>query len=182
MKKIISNAALRALCKKNRWCREATSGQYEKLFQVNSAGCSLQELAAIIWFCSDSNVHSREAIANGIKEARQYETNTRNIQIKSFIERKVPADWNKWSIERRREFWSGMSYTTEGSVSGLVQRDKVCAVEVWCELLNGEPDNMGPEDVKEINCVIASSKNWKKSADPFRFGPYGVNRGFVRRK
>lgn len=182
MKKIISNEALRALCKKNRWCREATSGQYEKLFHVNSAGCSLAELAAIIWFCSDSNVHNRKAIANGIKEAMQYEMQIRNNQIISFIERKVPANWNKWSIDRRREFWAGMSYTTEGSVSGLIQRDKVCAAEVWCELLNGEPDNMSPADVQEINGVIASSKNWKKSADPSRFGPYGVNRGFVRKE
>jgi hypothetical protein len=182
VKKVISNTALRALCEKNKWCTEATSGQYEKLFQANSLGCSLHELSAIIWFCSDSNANSREAIAEEIKETRQGKLTARYNQIVEFIERKVPADWHKWDIEHRRDFWEGMSYTTEGSVSGLIQREQVCAMEIWCELLNGEPDTMLPEDAKEINNIIKATKQWGDQATPYRFGPYAVQRGFVRCK
>lgn len=63
----------------------------------------------------------------------------------------------------------------------LVDRERVCALEVWVEALGGDIKNMRAQDTKEINAVIATMPEWKKSKSVLRFNQdYGVQRGFVR--
>lgn len=49
----ISNEKLRELCIKNGWFGRGTNFQYDKLFYANKMGCSIDELATIIWLCTD---------------------------------------------------------------------------------------------------------------------------------
>lgn len=44
---------LRSLCIKNNWFTCGTNRQYEKLFYANEHGCPVEEIATIIWLCSD---------------------------------------------------------------------------------------------------------------------------------
>ena len=44
---------LRALCIRENWFHSGTNEQYEKLFQLNEAGASVDVLAALIWTCTD---------------------------------------------------------------------------------------------------------------------------------
>lgn len=50
---LVSTYFLRDLCIKNNWFTCGTCEQYEKLFELNRTGCSLQDLATVIWLCSD---------------------------------------------------------------------------------------------------------------------------------
>lgn len=59
---IISNEDLRMLCIKNDWFTCGTNRQYDKLFYANSQGASLDEIATIIWLCSDDDDHCRRDI------------------------------------------------------------------------------------------------------------------------
>lgn len=52
----ISNAQLRGLCIRNRWFTGGTNSQYEKLFEMNENGASIEHIATVIWLCSDSEV------------------------------------------------------------------------------------------------------------------------------
>lgn len=52
---------LRALCIKNNWFTCGSIRQYEKLFDRDSEGASLNELATIIWVCS-SEEHTKQSI------------------------------------------------------------------------------------------------------------------------
>ena len=45
---------LRELCIKNNWFTCGTVEQYNRLFERNQAGASINELSIIIWICSDN--------------------------------------------------------------------------------------------------------------------------------
>lgn len=61
--KTIDSFDLRQLCINNNWFTCGSIKQYEKLFDRNSEGASLDELATIIWICSDEDKgHTKQSI------------------------------------------------------------------------------------------------------------------------
>lgn len=106
------------------------------------------------------------------------EQSAREGLIKEFVEKNVPADWSKWDLERRRMFWAG---GVAGEVI-TVERDKICALEVWCELLNGDYKGMKYQDAAEINGILAMMAGWKKQKNGARYGYCGYQRGFEKVK
>ncbi len=116
-----------------------------------------------------------------LKQEEHREASVREGLILEFVERQVPADWAKWSIDRRRDFWAGAAHAQEGAALELVERDRISAVEVWCELFNGSVRDMKQADTREINAVLAGMKAWKRCDKVLRCGPYNVQRGFIRR-
>lgn len=46
---------LRQLCIDNDWFTCGTVEQYDKLFYANENGCPIEEIATIIWLCSDED-------------------------------------------------------------------------------------------------------------------------------
>ena len=97
--------------------------------------------------------------------------------IREFLEREVPEDWRERSLDERRIFWS-MKHTGEEK---RVPRDRVCALEVWCEALNGDPKYFKRQDAAEINGILEKTPGWEKAKRALRFGAqYGVQKGFIR--
>lgn len=115
------------------------------------------------------------------KQEEHREVSVREGLIESFVEKRVPVDWQKWPIDRRRDFWCGATRTPDGQALELVNRDRISAVEVWCELFNGSVKDMKPADTREINAILARLDGWRRSETVIRVGPYSVQRGFVRR-
>lgn len=68
LKKHISTWDLRSLCIKHDWFTCGTNEQYEKLFYANENGCPVEELATIIWLCSNEHWCRRD-ILHELKEA-----------------------------------------------------------------------------------------------------------------
>ena len=109
-----------------------------------------------------------------VKQEEHREVSAREGVILDFISRQVPEDWLSWPLDRRRMFWAG---SVQGSVK-LVDRDRVCALEVWCEALDGRQKDMKYTDTAEINSILEAAAGWEKSAKPMRCGYCGVQRGF----
>jgi hypothetical protein len=62
-----------------------------------------------------------------------------------------------------------------------VERDRICAAEVWCECLGGDLKYMKRADALEINCILARLPGWKRLNVMYRFGSvYGHQRGFIK--
>ena len=66
----IPTYALRALCIDRGWFTCGTNEQYDKLFYANTHGFSMEEIATIIWICSDEELHTRNDILATLKAAR----------------------------------------------------------------------------------------------------------------
>lgn len=116
-----------------------------------------------------------------VKQEEHREASVREGLIMEFVERQVPTDWAKWSLDRRRDFWAGATRTQEGMTLELVERDRITAIEVWCELFNGSMRDIKPSDAREINAILGMMEGWKRSGKTLRFGPYNVQRGYIRK-
>ena len=132
---------------------------------------------AIVRWQRGETLYVADELADTAREQQEShrETDTQEGIILDWINRDVPEDWASWSLERRRLFWSG---SVQGDLI-LVQRDRVCAAEVWCELLGGDIRGIKNGDAAKINGIIASSPDWGEKRSR-RFGPYGVQKGFSR--
>ena len=111
-----------------------------------------------------------------IKQEEHLEVSTREGIVLDFLAKQVPEDWAKWPLDRRRMFWAG---AVQGDLK-LVDRDKVCALEVWCEALDGRQKDIQYRDSAEINGILEACGDWQKTEKPMRFGYCGVQRGFMK--
>lgn len=103
-------------------------------------------------------------------------TNSKEGLIREFLERPIPIDWDRWTIEERRMYWYG---TFKQQEVELVKRDKVCAAEIWCECLGNDIKWMKQTDTREINVILDSIEGWEKDKKPKYFGKvYGLQRGY----
>ena len=59
-----------------------------------------------------------------------------------------------------------------------VKRTKVCALEIWCECLNGDIKQLRRQDSATINNILASLSGWKRSKNIRYYGYCGRQRGF----
>ena len=53
---------LRQLCIDNNWFTCGTITQYDKLFYANEHGCPIEEIATIIWLCSDEDCRRADVL------------------------------------------------------------------------------------------------------------------------
>lgn len=63
---------LRLLCIRHDWFTCGSIEQYEKLFYANENGCPLEEIATIIWLCSDEDWCRRDILSILIDERRTF--------------------------------------------------------------------------------------------------------------
>lgn len=116
--------------------------------------------------------------ATKMQEAHM-ESNAKEGVIREFVERKVPKDWNKRNLRQRKVYWAN-EFGQQEQQSGLVQRDRICALEVWCEALGGDIKLMRKSDTREINEILTGIKGLKKQDKAMRFIPdYGVQKGYL---
>lgn len=107
------------------------------------------------------------------------EHDTQEGLLIDFLAQKIPADWDDWDLPRRMMFWSGSEKS--GSLN-LVERDRVCALEIWCEALGRDMRNIKNSDSSYINGIIAMQPDWQRLNSAVRFGYCKKQRGFKRQQ
>lgn len=117
-----------------------------------------------------------EAAAKEEQESHR-EHSTREGIIRDFLDQQVPADWDTWDLQRRLMFWNGGEKSPELK---LVERERVCALEVWCEALGNDARAVRNSDSAEINSIIVMQSGWKRMKNAARFGYCKWQRGFER--
>lgn len=68
---VTNSMLLRQACIDNDWFTAGTNEQYQKLFYANENGCPLEEIATIIWLCSDTEKTCRRDIKNTLEVLRE---------------------------------------------------------------------------------------------------------------
>ncbi|MDO5397044.1 MAG: virulence-associated E family protein [bacterium] len=96
--------------------------------------------------------------------------------IRDYLERKVPPNWNRMTLPERQVFLNN----NDAGGQELVERDRVCALEIWREVLGGGMKDIRYSDTTEINGIISKMPGWEKLKKPMRFGYCGVQKGFIK--
>ena len=113
------------------------------------------------------------------RQQEHTEFNAKTGPIVEYLEQLLPENWAQMDLYQRRNFLRGDDFTSPGE--GTVQRQKVCALEVWCELFDGDPKNLSNAQSREINDILKGIAGWKPIGKLVKFGRlYGPQRGFQR--
>lgn len=117
-----------------------------------------------------------EAEARKLQEAHTEESPWAGA-IREYAEKLLPENWDNIGLAERRDYAQGKHNFNIGE--GTVKRDRICAAEVWCELLGGDLKNMNRGQANEINNVLRKMPGWEEQKS-IRFKHYGVLKGFKR--
>lgn len=101
--------------------------------------------------------------------------------IEEYLSMRLPADWEGYELHERREY---IREYDETEASGFRLRERVCPLEIWCELLEGDRKNLLNAKAREITDVLQAIPGWvpyTNGTGKIRFGKlYGPQRAFVR--
>lgn len=86
--------------------------------------------------------------------------------IVEFVNRKVPKNWKDMDIIARRDFWANNPSAV--SNDDLVERDRICAQEVWCELYGKDINDMQRKDTVQINSVLCGLEGYEHHTKSIR--------------
>lgn len=144
-------------------------------------------------FARQGMLNGGKPFATPYEETREEREAENTVQIiREFLARPVPVGWNRWPLKNRLLYWRGSGSTTLtdfGTISKAamqknriptVERDRVCAAEVWAEAFHHPPENITNKDARNINRIISTLPGWQKAGKALRFGPHGVCQGFVK--
>ena len=94
--------------------------------------------------------------------------------INEYLDMPVPDDWYD------KDLYDRINYIRNAKKTGK-PRDKISAIEVWCELLEGDKKDLTIQKSREITNLILKNGEWIR-ATTIRTGYlYGIQRGFKRK-
>ncbi len=103
--------------------------------------------------------------------------------IHEYLEMSLPENWEDLDVAARRNYIHGTNFKEDAIPTK--KRDKICAMEIWVELLQGDPKYMKPMSSREINDVLRVLEDWEPynmGTGKLRFGKnYGCQRAFIRK-
>lgn len=131
--------------------------------------------AVFYWRMGESLYLPKELWDDASKQQESHrEMDARAGLIEEFLERPVPIDWKNWDLRRRRDFWGGF----EVQNIELVPRDRVCGLELWCELFDGYEKDYRKDVARDINAIMEAIPGWTRRR--LKFSYCGFQRGFIR--
>lgn len=101
--------------------------------------------------------------------------------IEEYLNTPIPLNWYDLDIIERRAYLDGDMESNEE----VGARDRVCALEVWCEVLGNDRRRFPRMEQREINEILRRMPGWKaydnNRTGQLKFGNYyGLQRAYVR--
>lgn len=100
-------------------------------------------------------------------------------QIREFVDRLIPEDWDRWPLDKRLAFWA---QAEPDPAIRLVPRQRICSMEIWRELLGQTRQLLkrGSQESRSINAILESLPDWE-AAGLLTCGCHGMQRAYKRR-
>lgn len=121
-------------------------------------------------------------MAEAIRQQEEHsEESSKTGLILEYLDTLLLENWYKLDMYERRNFINGGEFGD--AMGGAMLRNRVCVIEIWCELFNGDPKQLSPVQSREINDILRSLKGWERSSSSLNFGAtYGKQRAFLRKQ
>lgn len=126
--------------------------------------------------------HLRE-IAIAMQESHT-EGAERMGMVQGYLDTLLPEDWDNMDLSERRHFLRGEDTLNR---TGTKLRERVCILEIWCELFENSRSSMKNLDARELNTIMQHMPGWithttDKTRGKLRFKGYGVQKAYLRKK
>ena len=123
-----------------------------------------------------------EALTLAIKVQAEHKEDTPWLGIiQDYLEADYPDNWYDLELVDRISWIKGERTGLETVYSpNLIKLDRVCALQIWCEVFDGKRQNLGALETMKINDILTSLSNWERKSC-IRFNKlYGRQRGYTR--
>lgn len=108
------------------------------------------------------------------------EIDPREGLILDYVTRLYPNNWDKMDLSARRLFLDQDGLFSD--ITGTEIKEKLCAAEIWCEVLGGNLQDLTRSKSAEINAILERLPQCERMGKTAKFGRiYGVQRGFAIR-
>ena len=126
----------------------------------------------------ESLLLSKEAEELAAKEQREaIEEDPRMAQVVEYLEKDLPANWDKLDLDTRRMFLEG---DTDYDPESLVERETVSNMEIWVECFGKKAADMERKDSDALTALMMKVDGWEKSGRKKRLPLYGQQRFYER--
>ena len=128
----------------------------------------------------ESLLLSREAEELAAKEQREaIEEDPRMAQVVEYLEKPLPANWDKLDLDTRRMFLEG---DTDYDPESLVERETVSNMEIWVECFGKKAADMERKDSDAITALMMKVDGWERSGRVRKVAFYGKQRLYERQR
>lgn len=126
----------------------------------------------------ESLLLSEEAEELAAREQREaIEEDPRMAQVVEYLEKPLPANWDKLDLDTRRMFLEG---DTDYDPESLVERECVSNMEIWVECFGKKAADMERKDSDAITALMMKVDGWERSGKQRRIPLYGKQRVYER--
>lgn len=126
-----------------------------------------------LFLSKEEELSAREA------QEQHAEEDSRLGLIKRYLEMELPPNWNKMNLYERQQYVD--SYNEDEEHQGYHKRNRVCAMEVWCELFGRNKADLEKFKSKEIRAMLKTIDGWEDANKNLKFpSPYNAQKGFIR--
>jgi len=115
----------------------------------------------------EQNVHTEQDARLGI--------------VERFLSMKLPTDWGDMSHYDRRAFFQSLDDKDRITPDGTEDRERVSALEIYCEALGGQAHQIQPYIIKDIHNIVRAIGGWEQGGRS-RCPRYGTQTMYVRVK
>ena len=127
----------------------------------------------------ESLLLSEAAESMAVKEQREaIEEDPRMAQVVEYLEKPLPANWDKLDLDTRRMFLEG---DTEYDPESLVERETVSNMEIWVECFGKKAADMERKDSDALTALMMKVDGWERSGKKKRLPIYGLQRTYAKR-
>lgn len=110
------------------------------------------------------------------------ETDDREGIVQEYLETLLPEDWDTMDIISRRNYINGTEFG-QPEQKGKITRDRVCAMEIWCECFGKPRESIKKSDSYEIEGILYKLGGWVRytgnASGKMRIPGYGVQKAYV---
>lgn len=117
-----------------------------------------------------------EAVAKEVQRSHM-EQDDRLPVVQAYLEKLLPENWEELGVYERRQYLQGEDETLP---VGTIERQAVCAMEVWCEALGGRIDNMTRMVAFDVHNILKNIPGWELYHTKKRISNYGIQRAYVK--
>lgn len=111
-------------------------------------------------------------------QKKHTESDSRKGMISNYLELLLPENWDEMGRQERHRYIHGDD--PDFRAKGVNRRDRVCAAEIWIELLGGNLKELNNFNTKPVHEAMDSMQGWERTENPQTFSIYGRQRAYVR--
>ncbi len=117
-----------------------------------------------------------------VEQDKHLEENPLTGAVKMYLDKEIPENWDNLDQYAKVQYYDSNSgeFNFEYSTENMKKRDKVCILELWCELFRGQKKDLNRQKSNELAEIILKTGEWERMNTPRKFGAYGSQKGFRR--